>query len=165
MNTPVVECEFEADVLCAVMQSRWPERVDAELLEHAKSCAICQEVTLVSCALTEEAEQTLATAPVPDAGRVWFVAQMRARREAAKTAGRPITAIQVLAFSAAMGILGACFGATSEWLQNGLKWFRGFLGSVDLSSSVLAGHGLVIAGALALILVVPFAVAYAIGRD
>ena len=31
----VFECEFEAEVLAAALQSRWPDRVDAQLREHA----------------------------------------------------------------------------------------------------------------------------------
>ena len=31
-----VECEFEADVLEAVLQSRWPERVDADLRTYPR---------------------------------------------------------------------------------------------------------------------------------
>ena len=40
-----------------------------------------------------------AAAVLPDSGRVWWKAQMRARREAVEAVGRPITAIQVVAFT------------------------------------------------------------------
>jgi hypothetical protein len=35
-----IECEFEAEVLMATVQSRWPDRVDAQLRERVSSCAI-----------------------------------------------------------------------------------------------------------------------------
>src|SRR5260370_21804093 len=63
-----------------------------------------------------------AAAAVPDSGRVWWLAQLRARREAAEAAGRPITAAQLIFFGCAVGLLGACFGATSAWVQAALKW-------------------------------------------
>lgn len=116
-----VECEFEAEVLAAVVQSRWPERTDSALRTHVAGCAICSDVLLVAAAMDESREEIRAVASVPDSGRVWWVAQMRARREAAKTAGRPITAAQVLAFACAMGLMGACFGATSLWFQGALR--------------------------------------------
>ena len=165
MKPQPVECEFEADVLCAVLQSRWPEQAEPALREHAAHCHICADVATVSSAIAVEADQSRMAVEVPDAGRVWWVAQRRARSEAAKTAGRPITAVQVLAFSAAMGIIGACFGATSEWLQGSLKWFRGFLAGVDIKSSVLAGHELMIIGIIAVVLIVPFAIALATAKD
>jgi hypothetical protein len=157
LSTPMVECEFEADVLAAVMQSRWPERVDTELRAHAASCPLCSDVVAVAGAIACEAEQPLRAANIPDAGRVWWVAQMRARREAAKTAGRPITAVQVLAFSAAMGLLGACFGATSEWFQRVVR----FAAAIDLAWPTMALLG----GVAALLVLIPVAVVVAIGRD
>ena len=43
-----VECEFEPEVLAAVLQSRWPGRVDAALCEHVAECAICSDVAVVA---------------------------------------------------------------------------------------------------------------------
>ena len=85
------------------------------------------------------------------------MSQLRARREAARTAGRPITAIQVLAFSAAMGLLGACFGATSQWFQATVRW----AGALQLPWSTVALLG----GLAALVLVIAFAIVAAIGLE
>src|ERR1700722_17820032 len=109
----VVECEFEADVLAAALQSRWPERVDAQLRAHVAGCAVCADVAAIAVAVDAAREELSASAVVPDSGRVWWLAQLRARREAVETAGRPITAVQVIAVACAFGLLGACFGATS----------------------------------------------------
>jgi hypothetical protein len=106
-----VECEFESEALAAAIQSRWPERVDAALRAHVASCAICADVIAVAGAIDEVREEAIARAAVPDSGRVWWRAQLRARREAAEAAGRPITIAQAIAFAAAVGLLGACFGA------------------------------------------------------
>jgi hypothetical protein len=109
-----VECEFESEVLTAALQSRWPKRVDAELRAHVKACTICSDVVAIASAVDDAREEMRAGAVVPDSGRVWWLAQLRARREAAEAAGRPITAVQVIAFACAVGLLGACFGATSS---------------------------------------------------
>ena len=161
--TPV-ECEFEADVLCAVLQSRWPERVESELRTHVAHCQICRDVTLVSTALAAEVETMRPSAQLPDSGRVWWLAQLRARREAVKNAGRPITAAHVLIFACAMGLLGACFGATSAWCQESVHGLGISLGALD-AAALLAGNGLVITGIAALLIIVPVAVYLTLARD
>jgi hypothetical protein len=50
---------------------------------------------------------------VPSAGRVWFLAQLKARREAARAAARPIAVVQAIAAACAAGVIGAWFGASS----------------------------------------------------
>ena len=140
-----IECEFEADVLAAVLQSRWPERVDGELRAHVPKCDVCSDVALIASAIDGAREEAM----VPEAGRIWWKSQLRARREAAAAAGRPITATQVMAFACAVGLIGACFGATSTWFV----------------ANVVVEHG-ALAGAMALmLLVVPAVVYFALGRD
>ena len=73
---------------------------------------------------------------LPDSGRVWWKAQMRARREAVEAAGRPITAIHVAAFACAMVLMGACIGATSSWFQAGLKWAWAEIAGFDLKTFI-----------------------------
>src|SRR5207237_8139161 len=99
---------------------------------------------------------------VPDSGRVWWLAQLRARREAARAAGRPITAAQVIAFACAAGLLGACFGATSLWFQSALGSMAGFLSAL---SALLVEHEALAIGMAALVFLVPAAVYLAAGRD
>lgn len=157
-----VECDLEADVLAAVLQSRWPERVDAGLRAHVSSCAICSDVVAIAGSVDEDREAMRAVAVLPDSGRVWWTAQMRARREAATTAGRPITAAQVFAFAAAMGLLGACFGATSTWFQAVLKKVQDVLPS---AMALFAGHGLLILAMAAILVILPAAIYLTVLRD
>ena len=163
-----VECRFEADILSAVMQSRWPERVDAELKAHVKTCEICSDVAAVAGAIECAREESVAYASAPDAlpdsGRVWWKAQMRARREAIEAVSRPITAIQVAAFAVALVLLGACIEATSGWFQAGLKWAWGQISTVNLTA-MIAGHGWIFAAMIAMVFVVPVAVYLAVGKD
>jgi hypothetical protein len=166
-----VECEFEAEVLAATLQSRWPERVDADLRAHVASCAICSDVVAIGGAFDNARERMRASATLPDSGRVWWLAQLRARREAAEAAGRPITAAQVIAFACAVGLLGACFGATSTWFQSALGWIASSVAAFDMkaflptAAALLAGHGVLVIAVAAVLFLVPTAVYLAMGRD
>jgi hypothetical protein len=153
------ECAFEEEVLAAVVESRWPERVDARLREHASSCAVCRDLVEVAGTIGDVRDQMPAPVLIPDAGRVWWVAQLRARREAIKEAGRPITAAHVIALACAAGLAGACFGATSAWFQAA---FRDFVPS---AAAIILQHEAIAAGMAVLLFLVPAAVYLAMGRE
>ena len=159
-----VECEFEAEVLAAVLQSRWPDRIDAELRAHAEHCEICRDVAAVAGVLEGAREEMRAAVVVPDSGRVWWLARLRARREAAEAASHAITATQVVVLTCVVGLLGAFFGATSIWFQSVVKALATGLGGVDVVA-LLAEHGAVAAGMVVVLFVVPAALYLAMGRD
>jgi hypothetical protein len=155
-----IECEFESDVLAAALQSRLPDH----LREHVQSCAICSDVAAIAGAIDDARDEMRTAAVIPDSGRVWWLAQMRARREATKAAGRPITAIQVIALACAVGLLGACFGATSLWFQSSLKRVESALAGFSAPAFV-AEHGLIVLAMAAVLLLVPGAVYLALGKE
>lgn len=111
------ECRLEEEVLAALNEGRDAELLPARISEHLVGCESCANLAAMVLALREERRRLVAFAPVPEAGAVWRRVQRRAWSEAAAAAGRPITAVQVLAFAGAAGVAGACFGATSEWFQ------------------------------------------------
>jgi hypothetical protein len=162
-----VECEFEPEVLAATLQSRWPDRVDAELRAHVATCTICSDVVAIAGAMDDAREEMRACATVPDSGRVWWLAQLRARREAAEAAGRPITAVQVIAFACAVGLLGACFGATSTWFQSALRSVASGVTAFDARPflALVAEHSALTLAVAAVLFVVPTAVYLALGKD
>ena len=51
-----IDCELESEVLAAVLQNRWPERVDASLREHVAACAICADVVAIAGAIDDARE-------------------------------------------------------------------------------------------------------------
>ncbi|HYK63095.1 MAG TPA: hypothetical protein VEV85_26905 [Bryobacteraceae bacterium] len=155
-----LECVYEADVLAAAMESRWPDGAEAQLRAHAATCAVCSEAALVAGAIREASLETRSSTVVPDSGRVWHQAQIRARREAIAAAARPITAVQLVAFACATGLLGACFGATSSWFQAALQK----IASTSFAPLLAQHASLAIAGAAALLLV-PAAAWFAIARS
>ena len=162
-----IECEFEAEVLAATLQSRWPDRVDADLRAHVATCTICSDVVAIAGVMDDAREEMRACATVPDSGRVWWQAQLRARREAAEAAGRPITAVQVIAFACAVGLLGACIGATSTWFQAALRSMASSVTAFDARPflALVVQHGVLTLAVAAVLFVVPTAVYLALGRD
>jgi hypothetical protein len=170
-----VECEFEPEILAAVLQSRWPERVDEQLRAHVECCTICYDVAAIANAIDDAREDQRASVVVPDSGRVWWLAQLRARREAAKTAGRPITVAQVVAFACAVGLLGACFGAMSTGFQSALRSVLLSIGSrvsgLDVkalllsTTTLLAGHGALALVMAVVLFLIPTAVYLVLGKD
>lgn len=168
--TPI-DCELESEVLAAVVQGRWPERVDASMRAHVATCAICADVVAIAGAIDDAREEMRAQSAIPDCGRVWWLAQMRARREAAQAAGRPITAAQVIAFACAMGLLGACFGATSTWFQSSLHRTVSSLAALrfqtllPFTGAFVAQHVALLIGIAAILIVIPAAVYLTVLRE
>jgi hypothetical protein len=166
-----MDCELEPEVLALVLECRWPDGADAQLRKHVSKCAICCEVSEVVGVMQCERQELWARVSVPDSGRVWWLAQVRARREAAEAAARPITVAQMLAFASAVGVLGACFGATSTWFQYAIRSIRVSLGGFDVrailptAGALLAGHAALAIGTAAVFLLVPAAVYLSIGKD
>jgi hypothetical protein len=148
-----IECELESEVLAAVLQNRWPDRVDASLRVHVAGCTICADVAASASAIDDAREEMRAHAVVPDSAVVWWRAQMRARREAAQAAGRPITAVQVIALACAMGVLGASFATIK------------FQAMIPLTVAFVVEHGVLLLGMAAILLVVPAAVYWTLLRE
>ncbi len=109
-------CHREAEVWRAVEARHWPERCDDELRAHVASCAICADLVEVAGALAEENDEAMRAAHVPASGAVWWRAQMRLRQDAARTARRAMTVMQLAALSIAVGVVAAIGGFT--WLSH-----------------------------------------------
>jgi hypothetical protein len=101
----VPQCENELAVTELLQSGRWPEACDSALRSHVESCAVCSEVVLVAQFLREEHVHLLADVKLPDAGLVWWKAQLRARREAAELATRPIALAERFALACSLAAL------------------------------------------------------------
>jgi hypothetical protein len=115
-----IECPHEADVLTMIATGRWPDRAPADLIAHVATCDMCADLAVVTSAIEDDRESGVPVG-LPSAGTVWWRAQLRARQEAVKDVGRPITVAQAALLAAAGGIAGAVFGATSDWFQQGIR--------------------------------------------
>lgn len=165
-----VECPREQEVLRAI-ECRPHRAAGAELEQHIAACPVCADLASVAEAFENARETLTESAALPDAGRVWRQAQMRARQEAIRSAGRPITAAQLVSFGAAMSLLGAYVGATSTGLQSALAWAQRQWAAADKlawltsAATFIGDHALyftVLAGAVVLL---PTAVVWALSRE
>jgi hypothetical protein len=112
-----VECKYESEILDAVASGRWPDRLDAELREHAFSCSICSEVAMVSAMYRDEYALAMDHVRVPSAGLVWWKSELRARREAVRVASRPITLVTGIAGTCSIAVLALVILTLSKQLD------------------------------------------------
>jgi hypothetical protein len=101
----VPQCEREQGVTEMLQSGRWPEDCDPALRSHVENCAVCSEVVLVAQFLREEHASLFADMKLPDAGLVWWRAQLRARREATELATRPIALAERFALACGLASL------------------------------------------------------------
>jgi hypothetical protein len=116
-------CAFEEKIMEAGRISQWSDA----LLAHLADCRACEEVALIAGYLCESAEQSGLDAALPDAGRIWWRAQLAAKAEAMEKAMRPILWARRFAFGAcATAILAAI---VIGWSSIG-AFFAKFVGSL-----------------------------------
>ena len=115
------ECPHAQDVLDAVATGRWPDRVDAELRDHATHCADCRDAAEFAPLFFADRDAAWQEADVPSASSVWWRAQLRARREASERAARPIVLVERAALAYAGVVLFGMGVLLGPWLR---AWSR-----------------------------------------
>ena len=146
-------CDRESEILRSVSAGQWPERCDDELRAHAASCAGCTDLAEVASALAAERDAAIRHAHVPASGAVWWRAQMRARQDAARAAGRAMSLMQAAAIAIAVIGVVVIIGA-----NGGLAGLSGAVSGVHWSLA------LILALATPLLLA-PVAVYFAVTED
>lgn len=126
-------CDREQELLAALRSGNWTP----ELRAHFAACDYCAELAIT----VEFMQQAAATATphVTPAGIVWWKAQLRARREAAQAAARPVLIAERA--SAVVALLGAV-GAMA-WLSSAAT-SAAIAGIVALGLLTTAAAGVVI---------------------
>ncbi|HEY3442517.1 MAG TPA: hypothetical protein VGK29_17290 [Paludibaculum sp.] len=95
-------CDREHELLNALRSGNWTP----ELRAHFAICESCADTAITAEFLHQAA--TTVDPHVPPAGLVWWKAQLRARRESARAAARPIViAERATAIVALLGAIGA----------------------------------------------------------
>jgi hypothetical protein len=119
------ECEKELVVIEAARSAEW----DAELQKHVAACQICADAMLAAQALNAMHAEDVAAARIPDAGLMWWKAQLLSKRAAAERATRPISFVEHLAY--------AC-GVFIFVVVCALQWgtIRGWFDSIRSGSAV-----------------------------
>lgn len=108
-------CSRESDTARAARTGEWPEGLRA----HVVDCPVCHDVALVAAALGRDQRRQPAEPPVASPGRVWWMAQLRARHGAVRRALRPIS-VMTLAAIAVVGPVAA--GALVSALPTLVSW-------------------------------------------
>jgi hypothetical protein len=164
-------CELEAEVLGAVLESHWPDEVEPSLREHVPSCIVCSDVVAIAASFDIARQHTHSAVVVPDASRIWWFAQLRARREAAQEAARPIFATQIAAFAWAMGLIAVCVGTALTWFQVARGWLWTIVAGLD-SRAIFGGamtalleHGMLIIVVAAAVILLPALAYFAMGKE
>lgn len=123
MKRAMTPCEREADVLDLIAIGQWPARADANLAAHVATCPNCADLVVVASAIVDVRDNGERHTRLPDAGIVWLRAQMRAREDAARRAGRPLLVAQVAGAAAIVAILaiwsGGLMGSLSAFASSG----------------------------------------------
>lgn len=145
-------CVREDDVLDALASHRWPARCDEELRTHVQRCPVCADLAEIADVLVNDREVASREGRVPSAGIVWWRAQLRAREDAARAAGRPVAFVQGIAAAVAIWLAIALFRAippdySAEWNT----WLTGVLPSAKITLADLAHFAPTVPVAIALI--------------
>ncbi|HEV2246773.1 MAG TPA: hypothetical protein VGW37_08970 [Terriglobia bacterium] len=148
-------CEHEARILEALGQGAVPESIQEPLRSHVANCPSCAEIISAYKLFQTDSQYLCASAPVPDAGRVWWRARLAAHRAAASQALRPIMIAERFAMAIGSGALIALLVIAGPWLAGQMvnrKMFSDtILYSFSLSSLIVSSAVvclLLMAGAL-----------------
>jgi hypothetical protein len=114
------ECEKELLVVEAARSGSW----DAELRKHVADCRACGEVALTAQALNAMRASDQVEARIPDAGLMWWKAQLLSKRAAAERATKPISFVEHFAY--ACGIFAAV--AVCVWQWSAIRAWFGSMG-------------------------------------
>jgi hypothetical protein len=152
-------CPHDQEIVDLVVGGRRLDENDDALRTHAADCGACAETLELARLLQDDQKALCEEAPVPSAGAVWWRATIRARAEAARTAGQPITLLQGIAAATAVGLFVALVGAWWRSIAPGDVWFERFDDLVSRSASVPVALSLSLLLVLAACLIVaPLAV-------
>lgn len=121
------ECEKELLVIEAARSGAW----DTELRKHVAGCHACAEVALAAGALNAMRASDQAEARIPDAGLMWWKAQLLSKRAAGERATKPISFVEHFAY--ACGVFAAV--AVCVWQWSAIRgWFASMGRGVDRGS-------------------------------
>jgi hypothetical protein len=117
---------------------------------------MCADLVEVAAALLDDREQAWREARVPPSGVVWWRAQLRAREDAARAAGRPLAFIQGIAASVALWLVVTLVRAVPPAeLAAWRAWAGGLVPSVTITigdvASLVRVAGIVPIGILCLL--------------
>ena len=112
----LVGCEQERAVVAASRSDQW----DEALRSHIRECEVCKEALRI--AQWFESQVPAAAPRLPDAGQVWWRAQIRSRQAAAERATEPVRMAQrvsvLCALTAIIVLLARHAAHLERWLAS-----------------------------------------------
>jgi len=141
----ISRCSYETDVECAARTGNWT----AELKTHVADCGRCGEIALVAGVLNREYRLAIMEGGAVEAGRIWWVAQLRARWMKTERATRPIVLVGAVGLSCAGLALAMVFVRVSEAVIPWMAWVPSIW---DRPFEAAAATVAITGGALALLL-------------
>ena len=146
-------CPREQEIVDFAVSGCSSDESERALRAHAAQCGACAEALELARLLRDDQRMLCEDAPVPSVGVVWWRATMRARAEAARTAGQPITLLQGIAAATVVGLFVGLAGAWWRSILGG-AWLERAGDLVSRSAAIPATLGLLLVLALAACLIV-----------
>lgn len=140
------------------------------MTKDTKELTDTQIEAIVAEAMAAEASLASSEAQPPSSAIVWWRSQMRARREAAELAEKPITIVHALSIAAGVGLMLSLIGYAFAGVRGSLAWITRVWDSMSAMAAAfpsdLAGHWLSLTLTVALVSVLVASVAaYVIYAD
>lgn len=117
----MLECQKELLVTEALRREDWSD----ELRNHVAACSVCADTVLTAQLLKELNDIANPQVKLPNAGLIWWKAQLKAKRAAAERAAQPIRLVEKI--SCACAALAALF--LSIWQWNAIRLWLGSFAS------------------------------------
>jgi len=118
----LLRCAHEAELKEQMDRGHWPEASSAELRDHVTGCGSCRDRVLLRESFRAARALSLAAAPMPPAGLLWWRAQLRRRNEALARVQRPIVGAQIFALAITALI---ALGIAIAQARSGFHWMKG----------------------------------------
>ncbi len=155
----MLSCNRESELLDLLRSGGWPLAGDPELHAHVKACRRCTEVLLVTPALQALRAEGASAARLPDAGILWWRAQLRRRSDAVERMNRPLAGAQ--GFALGMGALTLIILVVTQ-ARHGVHWLTWWSSLQDSSSAITDALQWLGSHSTNLLLVVPALAALAV---
>jgi hypothetical protein len=145
-------CSREKEVRELLLRGQWPGACDSQLRAHVEGCRLCGELVLVITAFRSARSESAGAANLGSAGVLWWRAQLRRRKAAVESIGKPVLGAQIFALAVTLAIAGVFAASQARRGTQWRDWFSGLPHSVavyfaDLwtSASAMPVWGLLLA--------------------
>jgi len=154
-------CAREQELAEAVRSGRWPLGCEPELRAHVEGCRRCGEMAMLTAAFQQARAQAVGAADLPrpglpNAGLLWWRAQLRRRNAAMARVNRPLAGAQGFALLAMVIAVTALAGWQARHGVDWLGWWDGVrraMAGMDVPAMLHGANtlGFVVVGSLALL--------------